>query len=156
MNVNIIQYLIKIFKHPKNTMDDPMTLANWWDKVNSDFLLYLGNYVRHGTDPQLHEDYHIALGRHPQIQNVVETYRHEQIEHIPRMGQQVWNELGHGDWISRDVALDFCIQYMIDNTMRVARAFPRPQRLGPPPTVPDTLPTGPTGVRFKTHRLRIR
>ena len=131
-----------------------MTMADWWDLVNKDFLLYLNYYLRHGTDRELDEEYRIALGHSPQIRSVVEKYRHNHIQDIPAMGRQVWDELGHGDQNTRDTALNLCIQYMIDNSMRAARA--RPDRPRVSTSEPDAPSAGPTGGKFNTYRLRIR
>ena len=157
MSLNTTQYLIKLLKNPENIMNNPMTLMDWWNSADRLFIENLRNYVERGTDQDLQNDYRLGLEQYPQIRNVVETYRHETIEHIPRMVQQVWNELGHGNWIPRDVALILCIQYMIDNTMRAARAGPNPPPLPPGgPTELDPPSAGPTGGKFNTYRLRIR
>ena len=127
-------------------------------KVNQWVVENLVKFIQNGPNRDIEEEYQILLQHYPQIQNIVETHRHQDIRHIRTMQQQVWDELRHGDSVAFEFALEFCIEYMVENTMQEAKTIltPPPSQHNVPTTDPDEPTAGPTGGRFKTYRLRIR
>ena len=135
-------------------------------RVNQLVVQYLSLFIEDGPNQEIDFHYRNLVQNYPQIQNVVETYRHQDIRRIYAMQEQVWNELHHGNFIAFTIALDLCIMYMVENTMREASAVlntapPQPTEpdtpyAGPSQREPDAPSAGPTGGKFNTYRLRIR